>query len=191
MANTPHRFPHFLDVGARIIAPEIIDHARAVRDISTATTIELLATRPSGASTTWTAVLDGDGTDGLVAYLTQADDLDEVGLWSIQAHVILADGSEFHGPAGRMPVEPTLEGGAGTGTGISSHAERHYADGADPMLVVRLSSDAEPAGRFLEADGAGGLRWTSVLQIGAGDFAPIVVDDGDVITDDDEVVWDG
>jgi hypothetical protein len=31
---------------------------------------------------------------------------------------------------------------------------------ADPILVDRLSSGTEPAGRILQSDGAGGLEWT-------------------------------
>ena len=71
------------DIGTTIIVDTGID-------LTGATTLELKVQKPSGAESTWTATIaDGyTAPDGLLQYVTQSGDLDEVGSWKLQAHRI-------------------------------------------------------------------------------------------------------
>lgn len=150
--------PQLLDAGYRIIAPTIVDEQGRPRDLSEASLLEVLATRPGGASSTWPGEVHGDADEGTVACLTPADALDESGTWRIQAHVRFPSGSEFHSAVVPMPVRGNLSGGDGVSSGRSTHGMRHHAGGTDPLRVIDLSSDGLPEGRILESDGAGGYR---------------------------------
>jgi len=67
-------------------------------DVASATvTKELVFKSPKPASGTSTvstkaASFTTDGTDGKIQYTTIANDLNEIGLWNLQAHVILSTG---------------------------------------------------------------------------------------------------
>jgi hypothetical protein len=137
------RGPHYLDVGFRVRAPAVLDDAGQPRDLSTAPTTEILAKRPSGVETVWAG--EADSTTGVVVYETEAEDLDEPGTWEIQAHAILVDGSEYHGPVGIMRVEGVLNGDVGIPEGVSSHAPRHHHDGEDPLFLESLRTADLPA----------------------------------------------
>lgn len=54
-------------------------------DLSTATDLEILYKKPSGATGSWTAVVSGTA---LVA-ITDNNDLDEVGVWRVQTKVVI------------------------------------------------------------------------------------------------------
>ncbi|MFW6031541.1 MAG: hypothetical protein ACOC9T_03030 [Myxococcota bacterium] len=138
---TSVRGPHYLDVGYRVRCLPIVDGRGEPVDISTATVTEIIAKTPSGAELVWEdAELDSDGTDGVVAYETVSEDLSEVGGWTIQAHVKLDDGAEFHGPQGDMWVHGVLNGDVGIPEGVSSHAHRHHHDGPDPLSIEDLEA---------------------------------------------------
>lgn len=83
------------------------DGTSAVLDISGATTLEMIFKAPSGAKTTQTATLTGDGTDGQLEYVTVADDLDEVGEWKIQVYVVFPSGS-WRSDIGKFTVYANL-----------------------------------------------------------------------------------
>ena len=96
------------DIGATIIVT-IVDENDAVLDISTATTKQLKFEKGTSRTVvTQTAVFTTDGTDGKVEYVTVADDLDELGLWYVQPHIILAAGDDFHGAVGSFTVSDVL-----------------------------------------------------------------------------------
>jgi len=76
---------HLNDVGT--LFKILIKDGDEVRDISTMTVKELLFKKPCGTLLTKTASFLTDGTDGYITYTTIADDLDEAGLWQIQAHL--------------------------------------------------------------------------------------------------------
>lgn len=59
----------------------------SIKDLSTFTTKQLIFRKPSGTSVTKTADFITDGTDGQIRYLTLAGDLDETGIWKIQARI--------------------------------------------------------------------------------------------------------
>jgi hypothetical protein len=158
------RGPHYLDVGFRVRAPAVLDEAGQPRDLTDATVTEILAKRPGGIEVNPSWQGEADATTGVVAYETQAEDLDEPGTWQIQAHVVLEDGSEYHGPVGIMRVEGVLTGDTGIPEGVSSHAARHHAGGPDPLVLQDASSGEAVADRILVSDGSGG--WTLEEQAG-------------------------
>lgn len=58
-------------------------------DVSAASVRKIKAKRPDGTTVDWTAV--ADGTNG-IAYTTVADDLNQAGVWYLQAYVELSGG---------------------------------------------------------------------------------------------------
>lgn len=66
-----------------------------VVDISTATTMEIIFSKPDGTTVTQTAVFVTDGTDGAIRYFSQTGDLDQTGNWKVQGHVILPTGEWY------------------------------------------------------------------------------------------------
>ncbi len=58
-------------------------------DISAATSMEIVFQPPSGISTRKTAVFFTDGSDGVMQYVTVADDLNIGGIWRLQGFVVL------------------------------------------------------------------------------------------------------
>lgn len=72
---------------------EVLDHNGNVLDISNQSSLSVTFKKPSGTTVEKTASLVNDGTDGLIQYTTEEDDLDEVGTWKIQAKVGSVNGS--------------------------------------------------------------------------------------------------
>lgn len=64
-----------------------ISDGSATKDISYAETKQFIFRKPSGTTLTKTAIFDTNGTDGVLKYTTVATDLDEVGIWKLQARV--------------------------------------------------------------------------------------------------------
>ena len=62
-------------------------------DISSASTLEMVFKKPSGTKVTQTASLINSGTDGKMKYLTVSDDLNEIGTWELQGHVVIGGGN--------------------------------------------------------------------------------------------------
>lgn len=65
-------------------------------DISGATAKTIYFTKPSGAVLIKTALFVTDGTDGQIHYASESGDLDEGGMWKIQAFVELGSGSAYN-----------------------------------------------------------------------------------------------
>lgn len=82
---------HLNDVGTFIEAT-IIDENGAVVDISTATVKTFTFRKPTGVNITRTAVFSNSGTDGKIKYVTIAGDLDQTGVWSLQAYIEMPSG---------------------------------------------------------------------------------------------------
>lgn len=72
---------------------EVLDHNGATLDISNQTALSVIFKKPGGTTLTKTASLVTDGTDGLIKYVTIADDLDEIGTWKIQAKIESINGT--------------------------------------------------------------------------------------------------
>lgn len=82
---------HLNDIGTEFLVT-VKDGDEAV-DLSTATTLQLIFTKPTGVKVTQTATLDSDGTDGKMKYVSQANDLDVVGFWKLQGYIVIGDSS--------------------------------------------------------------------------------------------------
>lgn len=78
---------HLDDIGT-VFRALIVDGSTA-KDISTATTKQLIFKKPSGSKLTKDGSFYTDGTDGILQYTTVSGDLDEVGLWKVQGYVII------------------------------------------------------------------------------------------------------
>ena len=60
-------------------------------DLTLATLLEIHYRKPSGTLGKWTAIAEGES----MSYITQAGDVDEPGLWTLNARVALPDWSGF------------------------------------------------------------------------------------------------
>ena len=78
---------HYNDIGTvfLITMNDCVSGTSTVLDISGASSLEIILKSPSGVSSTKTASLNTDGTDGKMKYTTEDGDLNEVGTWRIQA----------------------------------------------------------------------------------------------------------
>ena len=74
--------------------------------ISAATKCEIKFSRPSGTTGTWIATLK---TTTSISYVTQADDIDELGLWWVQAY-IETPAWKLYGKATTIEVLSPLQG---------------------------------------------------------------------------------
>ena len=84
---------HVNDVGTKFLAT--IKDDGTVVDISSATSITMIFKKPDDEVVQKTGTLNGDGTDGKVYYTTIAGDLDEAGLYKLQAKVVLSTGTYY------------------------------------------------------------------------------------------------
>lgn len=85
------------DVGTEII----LDCGTA---ITTATTRSIVARSPRGVKKTWTATAEGSTS---IKYTTQAGDLDQEGVWRLQAYVDMP-GWSGHGDVTLLTVKATI-----------------------------------------------------------------------------------
>jgi len=82
---------HQNDIGTQILV-SVYDDTSPV-DLSGASTIEMIFKKPDGNVLTKTAVLYGDGTDGVIVYTTVEGDLNVAGKWAIQVYVVIGSSS--------------------------------------------------------------------------------------------------
>jgi hypothetical protein len=85
----------------------IIDGVKTIVNVSSATTMEFIFTKPDGTKMTKDADFSSDGSDGKLRYVTVADDLDGVGDWKLQVYVILSSG-EWHSDISHFRVHDNL-----------------------------------------------------------------------------------
>ena len=79
---------HLNDIGTQFKVT-VKDEDSVVVDLSSASTLQLIFQKPSGDKLTTTASLINDGTDGLIQYITVSGDIDECGIWQMQARVVI------------------------------------------------------------------------------------------------------
>lgn len=89
MTKTPEI--HVGDVGTQIEAT-IVDDDCVVLDISDATVKEIKIKPPQGVTQTHTAEFLSDGSDGIIYFITEVDDISIAGMWKIQGRVTTLDG---------------------------------------------------------------------------------------------------
>lgn len=88
---------HLGDTGTQFRVT-VQDCDETVIDISDATTTEIIFKKPTGDTVTKLASFYTDGTDGIIKYTAVSGDIDTVGSWKIQSHIITPSGewnSEF------------------------------------------------------------------------------------------------
>ena len=73
----------------------VVDQDGNIVDISGASSKQILLKKPDKTVLTNTAAFVTDGTDGLLQYLTIADDIDQIGIWEAQADIVITG---FDGP---------------------------------------------------------------------------------------------
>ena len=84
---------HKGDIGTKFILT-LKDGGTAVNVATASSTKNIIFKKPSGAVVTKGASFtSSSGADGKIKYTTVAGDLDEVGYWEIQAHVVVTGGS--------------------------------------------------------------------------------------------------
>ncbi len=96
---------HVGDIGT--IMETTIKNDNVPVDISSAITKNILLKNPSGTLLTRPGVFITDGTDGGLKYTAIAGDLDESGVWQIQAYIVISTG-EWHSDIKNMSVFPNL-----------------------------------------------------------------------------------
>lgn len=94
------------DIGTTIKAT-IVDQDGAALDVSGASTLQLLFLKPTGVLVTQTATLTGDGTDGIIQYVTVSGDLDVPGVWKSQGYIVDA-GKQHKSSVDSFHVKPNI-----------------------------------------------------------------------------------
>lgn len=82
---------HKDDIGT-IFEVTVKDGSIAV-DVSGATTKDIIFKKPNGSTLTKASVFVSDGTNGKIKYTSIAGDLDVIGVWKIQSHLVLSGGT--------------------------------------------------------------------------------------------------
>lgn len=95
------------DVGTQYRAT-VKDQAGVIVDISGSATKEIVFRSPAGILKTFDAAFVTDGVDGEIEYKTVAGDIDEVGTWEWQPHVIITAGNEWSGDPREFVVKDKL-----------------------------------------------------------------------------------
>lgn len=97
---------HVGDIGT--VYKQTLEDSGTAIDISGASAMQFLVLKPDGTTATWTAAFDTDGTDGVIKYTTVADDLDQAGVWYIQAKITFASGVVFTAARQHLLVHTTV-----------------------------------------------------------------------------------
>lgn len=84
---------HEGDIGTKLLVTVTDDGS--VVDISSASSLSIFIRKPNGTILTRTGVLETDGTDGKMYYITVSGDLDKAGNYKIQGQVVLPAGSYY------------------------------------------------------------------------------------------------
>ncbi len=98
---------HVGDVSSRFIVT--LKDGDGIRDISSATVLQIIFHKPDGTDATKTASFYTDGTDGVLTWATTStSDLDQEGLWKLQAYVEFSGGGKYHSDIRQFQVYPNL-----------------------------------------------------------------------------------
>jgi len=84
---------HEDDIGTKLLVTVTDDGV--VVDISVASALDIYVKKPDGTVLSRTGVLETDGTDGKMYYITVAGDTDVAGTYKIQGRVVLPGGSYY------------------------------------------------------------------------------------------------
>jgi hypothetical protein len=97
---------HQNDIGTDIVIT-VKDENGVVVDISTASVLSIIMQKPNNTKVTKTAAKVGTGTDGKMHYVTLINDLDQAGIWTLQAYVEITAG-KWYSDYQSMIVYPNL-----------------------------------------------------------------------------------
>ena len=100
---------HYNDIGTvfLVTVKDCVSGTSTALDVSTATSLQIVFKSPSGTSSTKTASLNSDGTDGKIYYTSVDGDLNETGTWRMQA-VVSIDGGTYRSEVGTFKVYENL-----------------------------------------------------------------------------------
>lgn len=79
---------HVNDIGT--VFKVLMKDGDDIVDLSSASTKELIFLKPAGTKVTQDAEFTTDGTDGYIQYTAVSGDLDAVGVWKLQAHIVIS-----------------------------------------------------------------------------------------------------
>lgn len=80
------------------------------QDVSSATTMQIRAQKPSGKAVTWTAErgpMGATGTYTKIQYTVQSGDWDEAGYWTLQAYIATSSWAAL-GDSVKFKLEPAF-----------------------------------------------------------------------------------
>jgi len=97
---------HIGDTGT-VFTITIKDENDEIVNVGPATTRQIIFRKPSGEVLTKTGSLVTDGTDGKIKYITEEDDLDEQGIWKVDAYIVISS-TKFHSDTAEFNVFPNL-----------------------------------------------------------------------------------
>lgn len=86
----------------------ILDQNGEPKPLSSYTTKQLIFKKPSGTTLTKTASFLTDGSDGIIYYTSISGDLDETGVWKLQAYVHDGVSNYRKSNVGSFQVYPNL-----------------------------------------------------------------------------------
>ncbi len=101
---------HVGDVGTALRL-KVLDQDDAAVDLSAATTLEILVSKPDGSvtSTAATSLVDPvDSTESLMQFLSITTTFDVPGWYNYQGHIVLASGEDLHTDIIRFEVHANL-----------------------------------------------------------------------------------
>lgn len=85
------------DIGVRFQLQLEPEDGWGVLDVSAATLLRFIFTKPNGDTVTKIGALTTDGRDGLIEWISETDaDLDQSGPWRWQVYVVLNTERAFH-----------------------------------------------------------------------------------------------
>ena len=85
---------HQYDVNTALVITIVDEDGEAV-NVASATVMKILLRKPDDEEMVKTAVLDTDGSDGKIKYLTIDGDLDQHGTWEIQGFVKIGSSENY------------------------------------------------------------------------------------------------
>ena len=109
MATCSEQEIHYNDIGTVILVTvkDCVAGTPTVLDLSSATSLELVFKSPAGSTSTKSASLYTDGTDGKIFYTSVDGDFSVVGTWRIQCKIGIGGGT-FRSDVGTFKVYENL-----------------------------------------------------------------------------------
>lgn len=99
---------HVGDIGTALRCT-ILDEDSVAVNLSSASSITIKLLKPDSTIVTFTGALYTDGTDGIVQYVTAtANDLDQSGIWKIQAIVTFGVSDSHYSNLRTFRVHPNI-----------------------------------------------------------------------------------